>query len=313
MQENTDNIPVLPMTDDEQRAMLKKRDKLPKFTLGKHEDFYISNDTLTKLTDSYNQMLSDMQESTAGAKSELRAYMESVIYTSYVCQIAKKQRENRLECEVEHMRQDMLESITTPRRWRNWYWPFKLHRNQAAILLDELVSRQARAYFYKKESELPILEEESEEELEPYAVQLEMLRAYLPRMRKKKRAILEEIISGLAVSYESKEAKLQRLNAELQEERAKVEELTAEAKKEAVKRLITCLNAVKEAKKPADWEILKLREQLEKGKPAEEPVKEKKPSEADEETDEIENCDDLEKLEEEDGDEAAPEEPVEEE
>ncbi len=108
------------------------------------------------------------------------------------------------------------------------------------------------------------------------------MRAYLPRMRKSRRVVIETIISSLLSIFESNTAKLRQLSAEVQAERAKVEELTAEAKKEAVRRLVSCLNAVKEQKKPADWEILKLRDRLEK---AEEPAD---PPEEDEETDELE-------------------------
>ena len=297
--QDTDNMTVLPPTDDEQGLRRKKRDKLPKFVLGKNEGFYISRKELTALNDSYHQILSDMEDSDR-LPEDMRSYMESVIFTSYISEINKLQRENCLDCEVERQRVENLNYVLMPARWRKWYWPFRLRRNQAAVLLDELINRQARSYYYKKESELPISEEASEAELDPYAVQLETLLAYLPRMRKKRRVVIEEIIAALATSYESKEAKLQRLNAELQAERAKVEELTAEAKKEAVKRLINCLNVVKEAKQPADWEILKLRQQLEDDKPAEEPVAEEEPPADNEETDEIEYWDEDE-LEEEDG------------
>lgn len=309
MQQEQDNMQVLPPTDDEQSVQRKRRDILPKFTLGENEGFYISRDEITELNDSYNQILSDMQESPAN--EELRSYMESVIFASYVSEIEKKQMKNLLESEVEHARITGLNSVLTPKWRRSIFTLFRLKRNQAAILLDELINRQARSYYYKKESELPISEEETEAELDPYVVQIETLRAYLPRMRKKKRAILEEIIAGLAASYESKEVKLQRISAELQEEKEKVEELTAEAKKEAVQRLVYCLNAVKETKKPADWEILKLREQLEEAKKAEEtPVEDEQKEENgekidkktildDEEADEIEYYDEDE-LEEED-------------
>ena len=221
------------------------------------------------------------------------------------------QRDNYLDGEVERKRQETLIRVLNPHSWRSIFTLFRLKRNQSAVLLDELISRQAYAYYRKKESELPVSEEVPEAELDPYVVQLDTLRAYLPRMRKKRRLILEEIISGLATSFEGKDAKLQRYNSELQAEKEKVEELTAELKKVAVKRLITCLNAVKEVKKPLDWEILKLRQELEEPKTPKEP---EKPIEEDEETDELENWDDLDELDEESdgadeegGDETEPE------
>ncbi len=292
--QDTDNMSVIPPTDDEQGLRRKKRDKLPKFMLGRNEGFYISRDELTALNDSYNQMLSDMEESPA--KEELRSYMESVIFTSYVSEIKKLQRENCLECEVERTRLEMLNSVLTPRRWRNWYWLFKLNRNQAQILLEELVSRQARSYYYNKESELPIVDEESEVELDPYEVQLETIRACLPKMRKKKRAIFEAMLAGLATSFESKEAKLRRMIAELQAEKAKVEELTAEAGNEAVKQL-------------KEEEVVK--DSIEDEEPIEEDEENIEEADSEEqseedEIDELENWDALEDLD--DSDEESPEE-----
>ncbi len=263
---NTDNIQVLPPTNEteEQINRRKARDKLPKFILGRHENFNIGRREITELNDSYHQMLQDME---AGGVifEELRSYMESVIFVSYVSEIEKRQRENYLDCEVERERVEMLNSILTPRRWRNIFTLFRRKRNQAAILLDELVSRQAREYCYKKESELPISEEEYESEADPYTLQLEELRSFLPRMRKKRREVIEAIISNLSTVFDSNMSKLRQLSAELQSERNKVEELVAEAKKQAVKRLISCLNAVKEMKQPdVEWEIIKLGERLEK-------------------------------------------------
>lgn len=276
-----DNMQVLPPSnsnEEEQIIRRKAKDKLPKFELGRHEDFYISRTEITELNDSYHQMLQDMDAGDGVIPEELRSYMESVIFVSYVSEIEKRQRENYLDCEVERERIAMLSGICTPRRWRSIFSLFRLKRNQSAILLDELVGRQARAYYNKKESELPISEEGYETEEEPYTVQLETLRAYLPRMRKSRRKVIETIISSLLSIFESNAAKLRQLSMELQAEKEKVEELTAESKKEAVKRLITCLNAVKDKKQPIDWEILKV------GRP-EEP--EELPEE-DEETDELE-------------------------
>ncbi len=275
-----DNMQVLPASNEveEQISMRKSRDKLPKFVLGRHEGFNISRKEITELNDSYHQMLQDLDADDKAIPQELRSYMESVIFVSYVSEIEKRQRENYLDCEVERERIAMLSGICTPRRWRSIFSLFRLKRNQSAILLDELVGRQARAYYNKKESELPISEEGYETEEEPYTVQLETLRAYLPRMRKSRRKVIETIISSLLSIFESNAAKLRQLSMELQAEKEKVEELTAESKKEAVKRLITCLNAVKDKKQPIDWEILKV------GRP-EEP--EELPEE-DEETDELE-------------------------
>lgn len=291
---DNDNMQVLPPSDDEQKALLKRRESLPKFTLGKYEGFNISREDITKINDSYRRILDDM-EAGGYIPEELRSYMESVIFVSYVNEIEKKQRENYLDCEVERERQERLNSALTPRRWRSLFTFFRLRRNQAEILLDELVSRQARSYYYKKESELPISEEDTETEFDPYEVQLEALREYLPRRSKKIRAEMEEIISGLAAIYESKQAKIQRLYDELQAEKAKTEELTADAKKEAVKRLITCLNKIRQAKEPADWEILKLGKRLE-----ENATEIEQPDE--EETDELENWDDLDELDADGGD-----------
>ncbi len=308
--QDTDNMQVLPPTDAEQTAMQKRRDKLPKFTLGRHERLYIPREEIEKLNDVYHQMLDDMKESPA--KEDLRSYMESLIFASYVRDVEKKQREHYLESEAERERLDGLNGTVTPLRWRKWYFPFKLNKNQAQILLEELIGRQAHLYYRQKESELPIIESE-EAEADPYAVQIETLRAYLPRMRKKKRAIIEEIIAGLAASFDNKVANLQHLNDELQAERSKVEELTAAVKKEAVQRLVNCLNAVKETKSPLELEILKLRKQLEEaqtteGTPAEDELDEEESDEnwddldeLDEETDEIEHDDEAE-LEEENSD-----------
>lgn len=278
-----DNMQVLPVSNEveEQISMRKNRDKLPKFVLGRHEGFNISRKEITELNDSYHQMLQDLDADDKAIPQELRSYMESVIFVSYVSEIEKRQRENYLDCEVERERIAMLSGICTPRRWRSIFSLFRLKRNQSAILLDELVGRQARAYYNKKESELPISEEGYETEEEPYTVQLEALRAYLPRMRKSRRVVIETIITSIASIFESNTAKLRQLSAEVQAERAKVEELTAEAKKEAVKRLITCLNAVKDKKQPIDWEILKV------GRP-EEPEEPEELPEEDEETDELE-------------------------
>lgn len=212
---------------DEQISIIKNdKDKLPKLELKDGEALCISREEISEIHDSYLSLLSDMKEGESVTPAEMRSYMESVVFCSYKSEIARRQNKNYLEYYTEEQRTSTLREILTPSTWRNWWWIFKVHRNEAQILLEELIGRQARAYLQNKQRELP---DSNKEEITPYAILIAQLSAMLPRMRKTKREELDGIINELSASYESKCAEAKQCAEELKTAKAKYEEEKARA------------------------------------------------------------------------------------
>lgn len=190
--------------------------KLPKFVVPKKERLYLSYDEVTELNNKFYDLVGNLKEGGANAPAELRSVMESVIYESYLEEITQRRAKNRLECEIESERIESLNAILTPRTRRKWiFWK---KRNEAKMLFDELVTRQAAAHLQNKADELPSYPGEVDDvELQPFEVVLATLKERLPRMRKKRRASVTELIEQLAYGYNSKVDEFKRLVAEFNE------------------------------------------------------------------------------------------------
>ncbi len=212
---------------EEQISIIKNgKDSLPKLELKDGEALCLSREEISEIHDSYFSILSDMKEGESIMPEEMRSYMESVVFSSYKSEIARRQNKNYLEYYTEERRIRTLREILTPSTWRNWWWIFKVHRNEAQILLEELIGRQASEYLRKKQRELP---DSNKEEITPYAILIAQLSAMLPRMRKTKREELDGIINELSASYESKCAEAKQCAEELKTAKAKYEEEKARA------------------------------------------------------------------------------------
>lgn len=212
---------------EEQISIIKNgKDKLPKLELKDGEALCLSREEISEIHDSYFSILSDMKEGESITPEEMRSYMESVVFNSYKSEIARLRNKNFLEYYNEEERIRTLRNILTPATWWNWWWIFKVHLNEARVLLDELTIRQAGEYLRKKQIELP---DSHKEEITPYAVLIAQIKVGLPKMRKKRREVLDDIISELAASYESKCAEAKQCAAELSEIKAKYEEEKARA------------------------------------------------------------------------------------
>lgn len=212
---------------EEQISIVKNdKDKLPKLELKDGEALCLSREEISEIHDSYFSILSDMKEGESITPEEMRSYMESVVFSSYKSEIARRQNKNYLEYYTEERRIRTLREILTPSTWRNWWWIFKVHRNEAQILLEELIGRQASEYLQNKQRELP---DSNKEEITPYAILIAQLSAMLPRMRKTKREELDGIINELSASYESKCAEAKQCAEELKTAKAKYEEEKARA------------------------------------------------------------------------------------
>ncbi len=202
------------------------KDKLPKIVLPRGERLYIGLQELRSMHEQYYVALSEMREGTAFASAELKSKMESAISIAYDEEIQNTRLKNQLEAEVERQRQISFNTVLKPSTWRNWWWIFKVHRNEAQILLEELIGRQASEYLQNKQRELP---DSNKEEITPYAILIAQLSALLPRMRKTKREELDGIINELSASYESKCAEAKQCAEELKTAKAKYEEEKARA------------------------------------------------------------------------------------
>ena len=212
---------------EEQISIIKNgKDSLPKLELKDGEALCLSREEISEIHDSYFSILSDMKEGESIMPEEMRSYMESVVFSSYKSEIARRQNKNYLEYYTEERRIRTLREILTPSTWRNWWWIFKVHRNEAHILLEELIGRQASEFLRKKKRELP---DSNKEEITPYAILIAQLSAMLPRMRKTKREELDGIINELSASYESKCAEAKQCAEELKTAKAKYEEEKARA------------------------------------------------------------------------------------
>lgn len=212
---------------EEQISIVKNdKDKLPKLELKDGEALCLSREEISEIHDSYFSILLDMKEGESITPEEMRSYMESVVFSSYKSEIARRQNKNYLEYYTEERRIRTLREILTPSTWRNWWWIFKVHRNEAQILLEELIGRQASEYLQNKQRELP---DSNKEEITPYAILIAQLSAMLPRMRKTKREELDGIINELSASYESKCAEAKQCAEELKTAKAKYEEEKARA------------------------------------------------------------------------------------
>lgn len=202
--------------------------KLPKLMIPRGERFYISLEELSEVNARYFNAVSDMREGTEHAQAELKSLMESGIELAYYEDIARIREKNRLEFEVEQERIEALNYILTPRTRRRWiFWK---KPNDAKILLDELINRQAAAYLQHKADELPSYPgEEDGVEQQPFEVVIATLKESLPRMRKKRRASIEELIEQLVYGYGSKVDELKRLAVELKEAKEAVAALEERA------------------------------------------------------------------------------------
>lgn len=216
MDDQSLNFNPLPPTNEAQTIIQQTKGKLPKLELDPGERLCISREQLETVNKEFYELISDMKQGTAQASAELHSYMDSVAYYAYVEEIAKLRRDNMLECNVEWETKEGLTAILTPRTWRGLF--FRKKRNQAQVLLDELIGRQAWNYLKRKQDELPAYNKEQETVDTPYTLQLEALKNLLPRkMRKKKRAAYEEILAGLLASYESKTTEQKHTAEELKE------------------------------------------------------------------------------------------------
>lgn len=229
MEQQVDNNTVnLSFNNDDPAAqsviLESDKSKLPKLTVPRGERFYIGLEELNEVNAKYFAAVSDMREGTEYAPAELKSKMESGIDLAYNEDIARLREKNRLESEVERERIETLNSILMPRSWRGWF--FRKKRNQAQMLLDELVERQAATYLQRKSDELPPY---PGAELQPFEVVLETLKERLPRMRKKRRAKVSELIEQLAYGYNSKLDELKRLAAELEEAKKTIAAMTERA------------------------------------------------------------------------------------
>lgn len=201
------------------------KNKLPKIILQRNENFNVSLEELDELDKKYYVAVSEMKEGTAFAPPELKSKMESALDIAYDEELENIRLKNQCEREVERQFQIGLNLALTPRTWRNWWWPFILHKNQAQILLEERIRREVINKLIGQEEELPDCGETEEVPYSPYAVQIEELKELLPRrIRKKKRAQIEVVIEGLAVSYKSKMQEQKRIAAELYEVRKQLQE-----------------------------------------------------------------------------------------
>jgi hypothetical protein len=199
---NEKQTTIIVNNDDNSQAIIPpQNDKnLPKLELKRGESLNISREQISKLNDEYYVLIGELIESGANIPAELRSYMESVIFNAYVSDVDRLRRDNELEYDLEQQRVEALNRTLKPYTWRNWWWVFKIHRNQSKILLDELVSRQAGEFLHDKACNLPHIEGETPNE--PYEVTIEELKELLPRrMKKKKRAAIEEAIESLTASY----------------------------------------------------------------------------------------------------------------
>lgn len=243
---------------------------LPKIVLRRGERFNICLKELTALHDEYFLAISDTEEGTKGARPALKSKMDSALELAYDEDIEKLRRKNYLDCVLEESEQEALNRRLTPQTWRNWWWIFKLHKNQAQILQDERIRRKALIKLKEQADALPMLPEDdegNEEELLPFEVIIDNLLCALPRMRKKRREWLKELIEQLYDGYAKKADEGKRLADELEEARR----LKAEAEERA-ERAENMLDEFLKESTPAPEETANTEE-----KPAEEP---KTPEEA---------------------------------
>lgn len=257
------NINPLPPSNEEQVIIKHNRDKLPKLDIPKGEPLFIGRGELSSVHDAFFEILSNMAQA-VGVNEEMRSLMEDAVKRAYIDEIEKRRRDNRLECEVEWLRRETLNSILSPRYRRSWrsLWLRKIP-NEAQVLLNELTARQANAYYYNKAEALPPrnpqeqdeAEQEQEQEYTPYEVQLSVLQELLPRrMRKNKRAALDEVIEGLAASYANKAEEQKRYAAELEEAKAqlKVSEICIKELRELMEKLRSEIKPVEGEAKNAE-------------------------------------------------------------
>lgn len=188
-----------------------KQEKLPEFKLPAGEKLYVSRAELTELNDKYFQAISDLNRGGKFAPAQLRSVMESVVCIAYGEEIEDIRRKNRLDKEIEYKRREALTETLLPWAKRKW---FRWKRNETQILLDELVGRQAAEYLRRMSDGLPVTE--TSEPL-PFAVIIDNLYCVLPRIRKKRRKIVNELIDELCDEYNNKVSESKRLAEDLKE------------------------------------------------------------------------------------------------
>lgn len=201
-------------------VVIGKKEDLPKYTLPKGERLYLSRDQLSTLNDKYYQILSDLKEGRDILPAELRSIMESVIGKAYLEEIEDLRLDNRLPMDRERERKMSLIVRLTPRTRRCWF--FRQKRNQSQILLDELVERQAAQYLQDRADELPVIDG-SNEGLS-FEVLIDVLLQNLPRLRKKRRQTVNDVVQQLYDSYNRKKEETKRLAEALEEKERRLDQ-----------------------------------------------------------------------------------------
>lgn len=201
-------------------VVIGKKEDLPKYTLPKGERLYLSRDQLSTLNDKYYQILSDLKEGRDILPAELRSIMESVIGKAYLEEIEDLRLDNRLPMDRERERKMSLIVRLTPRTRRSWF--FRQKRNQSQILLDELVERQAAQYLQDRADELPVIDG-SNEGLS-FEVLIDILLQNLPRLRKKRRQTVNDVVQQLYDSYNRKKEETKRLAEALEEKERRLDQ-----------------------------------------------------------------------------------------
>lgn len=209
--ETQNNTVIFNVDAPEQDVFIEgNKEKLPKYTLPRGERLHISLEQIGELNTQFFNRITELKAGGAYAPAELKSVMESVIYLSYNEELEKLRRANWLESSVEEAFLSELNARLIPQRWRRF---FRMRQNPAQTLLDERVRREERLYYRRKADELPT----EERELLPFEIIIQSLKATLPRMRKKRREVINEIIDQLYDGYEGKADECKRLTAELEE------------------------------------------------------------------------------------------------
>lgn len=243
MKDEPINIQTITSDDAAQSVVRPRKKDLPKFKLGKGDDFYITLPQLSALNERYYKLLSDMQDAESVINPpELRSFMESVVYESYIAEISRMQRNNKLDGDIERERVESLNMLLSPHRWRSWYCLWRKKRNTSAVLLDELVMRQTQIFYAEKERNLPEIEAHNL----PYTEILERLKELIPRrMKNSKRAAWDELIEQLTLNFEIRANEIRRLQDEQNELQNRLNDAD---KKETVRRMIAVLSAYAQKK-----------------------------------------------------------------
>lgn len=196
-----------PLGTPEQEATKRARQRalqasLPKFKLEDGQEFYIPREKVIELNGAYFQMLDDMQAGFNIAPQDLRSYMESVVFFSYVGEITQLQRAGEIEGARKAMIHMLKKMQLTPANERPHIFARKRPNAAMRLCLREAgIETEVKKSEYRetinRQEEFLLDETERAEQL-----LYELMEGIVPR-RKRKRFVRKngEYLMGLLSEY----------------------------------------------------------------------------------------------------------------